>query len=134
MEMKYDDLINIEDVGEKTAFSIEQFFIQKENKDIIKRLLDYGVNPKPIEVERSAEESVLSGKSFVFTGELSKLTRNEAAVIVEKLGGKESSSVSKKTSYVVVGDKPGSKFKKAQDLGITILSEDEFLNLINYKE
>lgn len=133
MEMKYDDLINIDDVGEKTAYSIEQFFNHQENKDIIKRLLDYGVNPTPIKIEKSEEESVLSGKSFVFTGELSKLTRSEAAEIVEKMGGKESSSVSKKTSYLVVGDKPGSKFKKAQDLGITILSEDDFLNLINYK-
>ena len=133
MDLKYDDLINIEDVGEKTAYSIEQFFNHQENRNIINRLLEYGVNPTPIKVEINALDSPLAGKSFVFTGELSKLTRSEAAEIIEKMGAKESSSVSKKTSYVVVGDKPGSKFKKAQDLGVAILSEDDFLSLINFK-
>jgi len=106
---------------------------RSSNSSSIKRIFDYGVNPTPIKVEQNLEDSPLSGKSFVFTGELSKLTRNEAAALVEKMGGKEGSTVSKKTSYLVVGDKPGSKFKKAQGLGVTILSEEEFLSLIDYK-
>lgn len=134
INMKYDELIALEEIGSKTAFSIEQFFKHNENIDIINRLINLGVQPISIKNEVKAIDKVLSGKTFVFTGELSKLSRSNAAEIVESLGGKETSSISKKTSYVVVGANPGSKLKKAQDLGISILNESEFLSLINYSE
>lgn len=134
INMKYDELIALEEIGSKTAYSIEQFFKHNENIEIINRLINLGVQPISIKNEVKAIDKVLNGKTFVFTGELSKLTRSDAAEIVESLGGKETSSISKKTSYVVVGANPGSKFKKAQDLGISILNESEFLSLINYSE
>ncbi|HRP01568.1 MAG TPA: NAD-dependent DNA ligase LigA [Candidatus Kapabacteria bacterium] len=134
INMSYENYLNIEGMGEKTAYSLVQFFQHAENKKTIKRLLELGVEPQSIKSQQSTNAGALAGQTFVFTGELSKLSRNKAAEIIEKLGGKESSSVSKKTSFVVVGEKPGSKYDKALKLELRILNEDEFLKLINFQE
>ena len=113
------------------ADSIYNFFQSEINRNIIERLRNHGLNFEEYELIEK-KESKISGKTFVFTGTLENFTRNEAKEIVEKLGGKVSNSVSKKTDYVVVGKDPGSKYEKAKQLGIKILNEKDFLNLINY--
>ena len=129
MNASYDELSYIEDIGPVMANSIREFFLQDQTIDLIKRLKEAGVNTKSLEEE--IEDKKLEGKTFVLTGTLEKYTRTEASDIIEKLGGKTSSSVSKKTDYVLAGEDAGSKLSKAQSLGITILSEQDFENLIN---
>ena len=128
MNATVEKLMQIPDVGEITALSIVDWFSQPQSKNMIDRLRQAGVNFKS---KRVISESSFSGKIFVLTGVLSMFTREEATEKIELLGGKVSSSVSKKTNFVIVGDNAGSKEKKAQELGITILSEDEFLKMIN---
>ena len=123
-----DELREINGVGEKVALSIVEYFKNKDNVDLVNKLLDNGViikTQKPM-----AGGGKLSGQSFVLTGSLSKLTRDEAKDKIKELGGGVYESVSKKTSAVVVGENPGSKYDKAQKLGVKILNEDEFLRLI----
>jgi DNA ligase (NAD+) len=121
-----EELLAIRDVGPEVARSLTRFFREPSNIRIIEKFIEAGVTP----VETLPREtSPLSGKSFVFTGALTRLTRNEAKEIVESLGGQISESVTKKTGYVVAGDAPGSKLQKAKSAGITILTEEEFLNL-----
>ncbi len=124
-------LTSINEIGDKMADSIIKFFNNGEQINIINKLKEAGLNFTAEVVEETTETLALSGKTFVFTGELSKMTRSEAALKVEKLGGKETKSVSKLTSFVVVGENPGSKFDKAKKIGVTILNEDEFLKLIS---
>ena len=128
MNASYDELSYIEDIGPVMANSIREFFLQDQTIDLIKRLKEAGVNTKSLE---EVEDKKLEGKTFVLTGTLEKYTRTEASDIIEKLGGKTSGSVSKKTDYVLAGEDAGSKLSKAQSLGITILSEQDFENLIN---
>jgi len=123
-----EELQRIKEIGPIVADSIAGFFKSSEVRSLIGKLKKAGLNFKRHAVTRTS--SPLSGKTFVFTGELSGLTREEAAEKVKALGAKESGSVSAKTSYVVVGENPGSKFKKAKDLGVAILSESEFLKLV----
>lgn len=123
---KEEDLVSIKDIGERTAESVVTYF--KENKDLIDQLIELGVNP--IRNNENNKEQKFTGLTFVLTGTLPTLTRNEATKMIEELGGNVSSSVSKKTSYVLVGSDAGSKLEKATKLGITILSEEEFLALI----
>lgn len=130
----FDELILIDEIGEKTAQSIINYFSNPENIQLINRLKELGLNPKSIKKEENNYTNFLKDKTFVFTGELKSMTRTEASAIIEQLGGKETSSVSKKTSYVVVGDNPGSKYQKALELGVTILNEEQFLNLVNLKD
>lgn len=122
-------LIHIEDVGPKVAGSIVFFFKQTENTEFIKRLKKAGLN---FSYQKEEKEGVrpLEGQTFVLTGKLSSLSREKAAEIIENLGGTVSSSVSRKTSYVIVGDSPGSKLSKAEKLGVPTLEEKEFLKLI----
>ena len=121
-----DDLLAIRDIGPEVANSITRFFSEQSNKRVIEKFREAGVTP----IETAQPESAhLAGKSFVFTGTLNKLGRNEAKEIVESLGGKISESVTKKTDYVVTGEAPGSKLQKAQSAGITILDEEGFLQL-----
>ncbi len=129
MNASYDELSYIEDIGPVMANSIREFFLQDQTIDLIKRLKEAGVNTKSLEEE--VEDKKLEGKTFVLTGTLEKYTRTEASDIIEKLGGKTSGSVSKKTDYVLAGEDAGSKLSKAQSLGITILSEEDFERLIN---
>ena len=128
LTVQEDYLTTIPEVGTKMAESIVSFFAQPRNRETIDGLIAAGVNTAE---ERAVEgEKPLDGKTLVLTGTLSALTRQEAGEKVEALGGKVSSSVSKKTDYVVVGEEPGSKYDKAVELGITILNEMEFLKLI----
>ena len=110
------------------AQSIVEFFGGEQTKDLIKRLKEAGVNTESKEIE--SEDNRFEGNTFVLTGSLQKFTREEASNIIEKFGGKVSGSVSKKTSYLIAGEDAGSKLEKARNLGTTILSEDEFLEMI----
>ncbi len=119
-----EELSQIEDIGPIVANSIREFFMQEQTQDLISRLKNAGVNTYRIKDEE--EDNRFEGKIFVLTGSLDKYSRDEASQIIEKFGGKTSSSVSKKTSYVLAGEDAGSKLTKAQNLGVTIISEAEF--------
>ncbi len=123
-------LSNIDDVGEITAKSIYEFFRQEQTIDLIQRLKDAGVNTKVLEDKSAGYDQRFEGKTFVLTGSLENYTRDQAGEIIENFGGKVSGSVSKKTSYVLAGEEAGSKLTKAQDLGVTIISEQEFIDMI----
>ena len=129
MEATFEDLVNIPDIGDIIAKSIVDYFEADENKKTIAKLKEYGLNMNYLGTE--VANINISGKTFVLTGTLEKLTREEATEMIENAGGKTSSSVSKKTYAVVVGKDPGSKYTKAQELGITIWTEEEFLNNFN---
>ncbi len=123
-----DALMEVDDVGEVSADCIFHFFHDEKNKEMIARLKSLGVNMKAEETETI--DSAVSGKTVVITGTLPTLGRKEAAELVEKYGGKVSGSVSKKTDYVVAGESAGSKLTKAQELGITVLTEEELFVLL----
>lgn len=122
------DLLTIRDVGEVVASGIVEYFADKENARIIDELLSLGVE---IQYNVNFANGKFADKSFVLTGTLPTLTRQQATALIEQNGGSVSSSVSKKTSFVLLGEEPGSKYEKAKSLGIAILSEDEFLHMIN---
>lgn len=123
-----DALMEVDDVGEVSADCIFRFFHDEKNKEMIARLKSLGVNMEAEETETI--DSAVSGKTVVITGTLPTLGRKEAAELVEKYGGKVSGSVSKKTDYVVAGESAGSKLTKAQELGITVLTEAELFVLL----
>lgn len=126
-----EELIQVEDIGLKIAESILNFFQNEENKQVLERLKLYGVQLEKLENTNEAISDVLSGKTFLFTGKLSLFTRDQAEEMVEKHGGKNISAVSKNLNYLVVGEKAGSKLKKAQEIGsIIILDEQQFLDMI----
>lgn len=127
MAASVEELTEVPDVGGITAESIYGWFRQEQSKHMVERLRQAGVN---FESKRVLTDDRFAGKTFVLTGALSKFTREEATEKIELLGGKASSSVSKKTSFVVVGENAGSKERKARELGIPILTEDEFLEMI----
>ncbi len=122
------ELAMINDIGPIVADSIREFFLQEQTIDLIEKLKKAGVNTKSVEEENI--DNRFDGMTFVLTGSLEKYTREEASSIIEKYGGKTSSSVSKKTSYVLAGEEAGSKLTKAQKLGITIISEEEFEKMV----
>lgn len=128
MQAEIEEIAELEDVGQIMAVSIYEFFKQAQTIDLINRLQDAGLNMKE-EIEEVADER-FKGLTFVLTGSLENYTREQAGEIIEKLGGKVSSSVSKKTSYVLAGEEAGSKLTKAQELGVTILSETEFMEMV----
>lgn len=123
-----ESLINIDDMGEIMAESVFEFFGQDQSKDLIQKLKDAGLNMNS--EEASNGDGRFDGMIFVLTGGLENYSRKEAEEIIENFGGKTSSSVSKKTTYVLAGEDGGSKLTKAQNLGITIITEEEFLNMI----
>lgn len=126
-----EELVQVEDIGQKIADSIVEFFKNPENNLMIERLKSYGVQLEKGESANEVLSNVLENKTFLFTGKLSLFTREQAEEMVEKHGGKNISAVSKNLNYLVVGEKAGSKLKKAQDIGtITVLDEQGFLNLI----
>ena len=127
MNATVEELTEIPDIGAVTAASIYDWFHQEQSIHLMQRLRDAGVN---FESKRVITDTRFAGMTFVLTGALSKFTREEATEKIELLGGKASGSVSKKTSYVVVGENAGSKERKARELGIPILSEDDFLAMI----
>ena len=118
----------LEGIGEKMALSIQDFFSKEENLQMIALLKNEGLNLN--ELESNKENLPLIGKSFVLTGSLVNFTRDNAALEIESLGGKVSSSVSKNTNFLVAGPGAGSKLEKAKQLNVEILTEEEFLNLI----
>ena len=122
----YDELLNIKDIGEVIAKSVEEYFNNENNLQLINKLQDLGLNMnyegKEIEVN-----ALFSNKTFVLTGTLSSITRNDAKNKIESLGGKVTDSVTSKTSVVIVGENPGSKYDKAIKLGITIWNEQQFI-------
>jgi len=127
MAATLEELTAVPDVGGITAENIHGWFSQEQSKHLIERLRNAGVN---FESKRVVTDARFAGKTFVLTGALSKFTREEATEKIELLGGKAAGSVSKKTSFVVVGENAGSKERKARELGIPILSEDDFLAMI----
>ena len=130
MTASYEELVNISDIGDIIAKSIINYFSNEDNKNIITKLKQLGVNTTYINNSGYEEKDEFKGKTFVLTGSLVNITRDKASEIIESLGGKVSSSVSSKTSVVVVGDSPGSKYDKALALGIPIWQEEEFLDKI----
>ena len=132
-EASYEELLEIPEIGPKVAESIVDFFSERRNIEVVERLRKAGVRMEEERKEEVAVESPLSGKTVVFTGALKHFTRDEAERKVEELGGRASSSVSRKTDFVVVGENPGSKYDKAKKLGVKTISEEEFLELIGEK-
>ena len=128
-QASYDDLVAIDAVGTKIAQSITEYFAQESNSDFLARLEQAGIMMQEEHTEKQTKEA-FAGKTFVLTGTMVAMDRKTAQEKIESLGGKASSSVSKKTNYVVAGENAGSKLTKAEELGITILSEDEFLRLL----
>ena len=122
-----EELTAVDDIGAVTAGSIHDWFCQEQSRHMVDRLRQAGVN---FESQRVISDTRFAGMTFVLTGALTKFTRDEATEKIELLGGKASGSVSKKTTYVVVGENAGSKERKARELGIPILSEDDFLEMI----
>ena len=126
MNSTYEELVVIDDVGEKIAASIVSYFENEDNKLEINKLKELGLNMNYLDNNNS---NTLEGKTFVLTGTLPTLTRDEAKEMIEASGGNVSSSVSKKTDYIVLGENPGSKYDKGKELGIIMLNEEEFKNL-----
>ena len=128
MNAPLEALTEVPDVGEVTAQNIYRWFRQEQSVQMVEKLRGAGIN---LQSQRQITDSRFAGMTFVLTGALTKFTRDEATEKIELFGGKASGSVSKKTTYVVVGENAGSKERKARELGIPILSEDDFLNMIS---
>lgn len=125
-----EELVQVEDIGEKIAISLAEYFAHPENIMLIERLKSYGLQMQKSD-NNKAISNILEGKTFLFTGKLSLFTREQAENMVEQYGGKNISAVSKNLNYLVVGEKAGSKLKKATELGtVDILTEEEFLKII----
>jgi DNA ligase (NAD+) len=127
-DMPEEKLTALQNIGPQVAQSVRMYFDRKENRDLIERLRSLGVNCQGLEKPKGS--SLFSGKTFVLTGGLARYSREEAKARIESLGGRVSSSVSKKTDYVVAGEEPGSKLEKAKSLGVSVLSEDEFVAML----
>ena len=122
-----EELTAVDDIGAITAENILSWFASPQSQHLISRLREAGVNMTAAE---QGNDQRFAGMTFVLTGALEKFTRDEASAMIEDRGGKAASSVSKKTTYVVAGEAAGSKLRKAQELGITVLTEDEFLEML----
>ena len=125
---KYDELREINDVGDIVAQSIVDFFADKEIAEAIDSLLKYGVKPEP--EQSTTLEGVISGKTIVVTGSMQRMDRKQIEALIEELGGKAVGSVSKKTDLVVAGEGAGSKLSKAIELGIQVIDEEEFFRMV----
>ena len=122
-----EELTSIRDIGTTVAQSIRTFFDNRDNLSVIALMLELGVTPTSVAKRVGGR---LSGKSFVFTGTLTRFSRDEARKLVENEGGNVVGSVSRKTDYVVAGEEAGGKLAKARELGVNILSEDQFLAML----
>jgi DNA ligase (NAD+) len=122
-----EDLLAVKDVGPETAAEIRAWTTEPQNRRVVERLLAAGVHPEP---ERIDARGPLAGKSVVLTGGLAKLTRDEAKAEIERRGGKVSASISRKTDLIVAGEDAGSKLAKARELGVKVVGEEEFLDLL----
>jgi DNA ligase (NAD+) len=132
MDATEEQLLAVNDVGPIVAHSIRTFFDQAHNREVVEQLRAVGITwPEHEPTQTSQEALPQAGRTFVLTGTLPTLGREDAKALIEAAGGKVAGSVSKKTTYVVAGTEAGSKLDKAQELGITILGEDELLALLN---
>jgi len=129
----YEELSKINDIGDIIAKSVVEYFQNEENIEIINKLKEHNINMEYVN-NNYQESEEFSGKTFVLTGTLTNITREEASTIIENFGGKVSGSVSSKTGVVIVGENPGSKYTKALSLGITIWQEEEFLDKIKERK
>ncbi|HEY9361111.1 MAG TPA: NAD-dependent DNA ligase LigA, partial [Xanthobacteraceae bacterium] len=121
------EMDNLDQIGETVIDSIAAYFGEKHNRDIVERLT---AQVKILDAEKPTSDSAVAGKTVVFTGSLEKMTRDEAKAMAERLGAKVAGSVSQKTDFVVAGPGAGSKLGKAKDLGVAVLSEDEWFDLV----
>ena len=128
IEASVEDLVSKDDVGEVIAKSIHEFFNEQQTKDLIQRLKNAGVNTESL--EQGTIDNRFEGMTFVLTGTLEKYSREQASDIIENFGGKTSASVSKKTNFVLAGEEAGSKLVKAEKLGVRVISEQEFEDMI----
>jgi DNA ligase (NAD+) len=128
--LSFEEIQNMEDIGPIVAESIYEWWHNPKNLAMLEKLEKNGVNLKVDARVNSAKNGALAGKTFVLTGSLSGLTRDQAKDKIRELGGEMSESVSEKTAYVIVGAEPGSKKDKAEKLGVKILNEEEFLKMI----
>jgi DNA ligase (NAD+) len=122
-----DELLELDEIGPEVARSVRQFFQNKENRNLIQKLFDMGLE---IKKEKTRAGSALSGKTFVLTGALESMTRDQAKAAIVRAGARVASSVSKKTDFVVAGREPGSKLAKAKELGVKTISEDDLKRLL----
>ena len=126
------DLVLVDEIGERIAQSVMDFFYNQENRKIVERLKEYGVQLEAVAVADTTVSNKLAGKIFVVSGVFEKFSRDELKKAIEDNGGKVGSSISSKTHYVVAGDNMGpAKLEKANQLGVKIVSEDEFIKLIS---
>lgn len=126
----YDELVNTDEIGEVIAISVQNFFLEEKNQSFVERLRKAGLNLEIVEKELSSQ--ALEGSIFVVSGVFEKFSRDELKTTIEENGGKVGSSISAKTTYVVAGDKMGpAKLKKASDLGVAIITEDDLIKMIN---
>lgn len=121
------DVIDIPGIGQKTGMEVRDYFNNEKNLQLMDEFKAVGVNPVQ-DVERVSD--ILKGQKVVLTGTLTNMTRDEAEEIIKSMGGKPTSAVSKNTSFVIAGENPGSKFDKARELGVKILTEKEFLEMM----
>jgi DNA ligase (NAD+) len=129
MQMSIDDYMQIDGVGEKVAHAVYEYLQTEDNRQEIARLLERGVKPHSKEAV-SYHGHAFAGKIFVLTGTLHSYTRSNAATLIKERGGKVSETVSKKTNFLLAGESAGSKLEKAQQLGITLLSEEQFRQML----
>jgi DNA ligase (NAD+) len=130
MTASEDDLVSVSDVGPIVASRIQNFLDDHHNRDVIRRLQSAGVRWEESEPQQNPQDGPLAGQTFVLTGTLPGMTRDEAKEHIEAAGGKVTGSVSKKTDYVVAGAEPGGKFVKARELGVSVLDESGLLKLL----
>jgi DNA ligase (NAD+) len=127
MNASTEDLVGVEEVGPKVATAIHAFFARHENRSEMKRLQELGVETEHVRAKKSSRAQAFDGLTFVVTGTLEKLSRDEVKEYIESLGGKVTASVSAKTDFLVVGADPGSKLGKAETLGVKVLTEQELI-------
>jgi DNA ligase (NAD+) len=130
MDASVEALLKVNDVGPVVAESIRTFFEQAHNREVVEQLRAVGITWPEHEPQAQPEALPLAGKTFVLTGTLPTLTREEAKALIEEAGGKVAGSVSKKTTYVVAGEEAGSKLDRARELGVEVLDEEELRKLL----
>jgi DNA ligase (NAD+) len=130
MKASIDDFLEINDIGPVVAQSLHQFFQEDVNKSIINNIVQFGVKWDD-QAQNESNEQKLNQQTFVVTGTLESFSRDQIKELIENNGGKVSGSVSKKTSYVIIGDNPGSKADKAVELGVKIINEKQLMELLN---
>jgi DNA ligase (NAD+) len=132
-EASFEELVKVDEIGDRIAQSVVAFFEEVKNRQTIERLKEVGVQLQISEEELAGQTDLLQNKTFVISGVFEKISRTDLKKLIEKNGGKNTSSLSKKTDYLVAGENMGpAKLKKAEDLGLRLLSEDEFLEMVDF--